>query len=397
MPTKRENPLTLGQLVEIEADCVSDDVRPWGMVTESATAIWTDSDAEIGVERLRSHPGAYRLVTAGMPHFGLPVLETLNGEARVRSLSERLAAAELRDRGDVVEHRELRRPIAETQPFRPEGMPRGLHPATLPAHAEERFGVSARGRRTFLSDTHSTIINGESRSLVYPSVYPFTAICKLYISHQPSPGAAWVNDSEATGYLIGRSTLMTSGHVKPGDGVAWQIKVVPACWKGVSVFGAGMVTYVRSSWGWHSDSGNDIRICELYDPIGDALGYFGFKGYDSDWEDGAYWSMAGYPYDISLTSMSWETGIHVRDDDDGDDISVDGDDYDTTQVESDADEASGASGAPLWGWWTKGPYAIGVHHGVERDWTISGTETLSCAAGGDGFVAAAHWGRSMWG
>lgn len=107
--------------------------------------------------------------------------------------------------------------------------------------------------------------------------------------------------------------------------------------------------------------------------------------------------MAGYPYDISLASMSHETAIAVRDDDDGDDINVNGSTYDTTQVESDADEASGASGAPLWGWWDDGPYAIGVHHGVEYDGTLFGTETYSCASGGDGFVAAAGWGRSMWG
>ena len=45
---------------------------------------------------------------------------------------------------------------------------------------------------------------------------------------------------------------------------------------------------------------------------------FGYRSYDSDWEDGAYWTMAGYPYDRSLTSMSHQTGIAVRDDDDGD-------------------------------------------------------------------------------
>jgi hypothetical protein len=92
--------------------------------------------------------------------------------------------------------------------------------------------------------------------------------------------------------------------------------------------------------------------------------------------------------------MSHETGIAVRDDDDGDDIEVDGSDCDTIQIESDADDASGS---PLWGYWSDGPYAIGVHHGVERDGTISGTEILSCASGGDGFTAAAAWGRRMWG
>jgi hypothetical protein len=107
--------------------------------------------------------------------------------------------------------------------------------------------------------------------------------------------------------------------------------------------------------------------------------------------------MAGFPYDINLTHMSHETGIAVRDDDDGDDISVDGTSYDTTQVESDADEASGASGSPLWGWWDGSPYVIGVHHGVERDGTIWGTETLSCASGGAGFTQACAWGRRLWG
>jgi hypothetical protein len=32
--------------------------------------------------------------------------------------------------------------------------------------------------------------------------------------------------------------------------------------------------------------------------------------------------MAGFPYDRSLTSMSYQEGIAVRDDDDGDDIDV---------------------------------------------------------------------------
>lgn len=81
------------------------------------------------------------------------------------------------------------------------------------------------------------------------------------------------------------------------------------------------------------------------------------------------------------------------DDDDGDEIDVNGDGYDTTQVESDADEASGASSSPVWGYWSGKPYAIGVHHGVEQDGTISGTQILSCASGGDGFTAAAQWGR----
>jgi hypothetical protein len=86
--------------------------------------------------------------------------------------------------------------------------------------------------------------------------------------------------------------------------------------------------------------------------------------------------------DRSKYGMSMQNGIHVRDDDDGDDIDLDGKTYDTTQVENDADEASGASGSPLFAWFGEdNPCVIGVHSGVQEDWTVSGSETWSCAAG----------------
>jgi V8-like Glu-specific endopeptidase len=390
-----ETPLSATELVEQDDACVSEDLRPWGMVTESANSVWVDSGADIAIERSRLLESAWRLRSSDLLHVGLPVLEANAGEAIARPLSVRRELAEerrLHGRAERVVQLDL--PIGEA--FCPDGVPQGRHPKLLPRSAS-RFGLSSRGNRTVLSGPHSTIINGESRSLVYPDRYPYTAVCKLYLRYQPKSGGPWQGAGEATGYLIGKSTLMTSGHVTPPTDGKWQIQVIPACWNGTSVFGPGMVSYVRGFWSWNSDSGNDIKICQLYDPIGTSLGYFGYKVYQSRWEDQDYWTMAGYPYDISLVSMSRETAIAVRDDDDGDDINVNGTTYDTTQVESDADEASGVSGAPLWGWWTKGPYAIGVHHGVERDGTISGTEVLSCAAGGDGFVAAAHWGRSMWG
>lgn len=158
-----------------------------------------------------------------------------------------------------------------------------------------------------------------------------------------------------------------------------------------------MITWVRRRYWWHSDSGNDLQVCQLADPVGDRLGYFGARVYDSDWEDLGVWTMAGFPYDRSKYGMSVQPAIHVRDDDDGDDIELGGDTYDTTQVESDADEASGASGSPLFAWFGEGnPCAVGVHSGYQDDGTVSGTETWACAAGGDGLVAIVNWARSNW-
>ena len=69
----------------------------------------------------------------------------------------------------------------------------------------------------------------------------------------------------------------------------------------------------------------------------------------------------------------------------------------TTQVESDADEASGSSGSPLFAWFDGHVRAVGVHSGVQRDGTITGTEILSCASGGEGFIEVIRWARGAWG
>lgn len=396
MSKRSDHPQSMLELLEVDDKVCAHDTRPWGEVTESSMACWTERGAGIEVERSKLMSNAYVLKSSSAINFGLPVLENRSNPVRRRTMAERLAVAERRhlDRIERPDHQ------SETlgEPHCPDGVPTGLHPKEVASISAQHFGITSRGTKTLLSaDPHSTIINGESRRFIYPDRYPYTAVCKLYLSYQSAPGAPWrYNFKEATGYLIGKSTLMTSGHFHPPANSGWQIQVIPACWAGRSIFGPGFVTYVRSTFRWNSDAGSDIQICQLYDPIGVRIGYFGYRGYSSDWEDGAYWTMAGYPYDRSLTSMSRQTGIAVRDDDDGDDIGVNGEDYDTTQVESDADEASGASGSPLWGYWSGMPYAIGVHHGVERDGTISGTEILSCASGGDGFTAAAHWGRGMW-
>ena len=395
MPLGTDGPLSREELLKRDDDCESKDTRPWNEVTESSLVCWTDRGAAIELERSRLMQNAYVLKALSEINFGLPVIETRENTVRHRTMAERLAHAE--GRHLARRERSNSRALAVGEPFRPRGVPTGFHPKVTTTLGRDRYGINSRGTKTLLSADHSTIINGESRDFVYPDRYPYTAVCKLKVRYQPSPTEPWRDGSEATGYMIGKRTLMTSGHVQPPANSGWAMKVIPACWAGRSIFGINFLTYVRSSWWWNSDSGSDIQICELYDAIGERTGYFGYRGYDSDWKDGDYWVMAGYPYDRSLFAMSHETGIAVRDDDDGDDIEVDGSDYDTTQIESDADEASGASGSPLWGYWSDGPYAIGVHHGVERDGTISGTEILSCASGGDGFSAAAAWGRRMWG
>ena len=69
--------------------------------------------------------------------------------------------------------------MAPLAAYRPKGVPMA-HPKEVASIAEPRFGINSRGAKTQLSaEPHSTIIDGESRSLVYPSNYPYTAVCKL--------------------------------------------------------------------------------------------------------------------------------------------------------------------------------------------------------------------------
>lgn len=243
------------------------------------------------------------------------------------------------------------------------------------------------------------IFGGDDRINIYPSGYPETAVCRVEVYTQDTVNGPWIYRHYGTGFMVGERIMMTAGHMAPpGPYAGWMMKVVPAYYDGSSVYGAGFLSYVSDFHYWHSDTGNDMMVCRLYDALGTTTGYFGAKTYSSSWEDGNYWSMCGYPADRGFQRPTFQGGIPVRDDDDGDDIRLpDGSEFDTTQIESEADEYPGASGSPLYSWFEDGQLcAIGVHHGTETDWTITGSETWSAAAGGPGLPGIINWARSVW-
>lgn len=420
MEDRRMRPFTTAELIDLDDRSYLEggQARPWGYVAEHAFAFY--SSKPISVERAKVD-GGYVLRSSAAILPGLPVIgeEQARGETITRSAAEREGVVpgravrqgtKVRQERHQGKRRGGKRQALSADGHRPAGLPIAYLPRILRDIGEERYGLSASGGRVLLATTvvqtwdgkkHSTIIDGESRDFLRPTDFPYTAVCKLEKWRLDTGSGSWVNSgSYASGFLIGRKTLLTSGHAWAGDSLAsgnFAIKVIPACWANTSVFGPGAITWVRQRKYWHSDSGNDLQVCQLYDPIGDQMGYFGARVYDSDWEDLGVWTMAGFPYDRSMYGMSVQHGIHVRDDDDGDDIRLDGDTYDTTQVENDADEASGASGSPLFAWFgDDNPCAVGVHAGYETDWTAGGDETWSCAAGGDGFVAIVNWARANW-
>jgi len=403
MSRNLHRPLELQELIALDEEvCGAPDPRLWEHVNEHAYAFSTEGEVEI--ERIDDRGGHVLRPTRPL-YPGLPLEgeEEAVGRCVVRNHSERIEARQRRlDRLVASPHA-----AAGTEGFCPDSIPVAYLPKVVPTRSRE-VGMSARGGRVVLSDgtvltkqgdAHSLIINGESRSPLRPTHYPYTTVCKLELWTRPGPGGAWAYaGSYATGFLIGRRTLLTSGHVFAGaTGGMASIKVIPACWANRPVFGLGLVTWVQRRKRWHSDSGNDLQLCQLRDPVGDQLGYLGYQQYHPEWEGRSVWTMAGFPFDQSQFAMSVEHGIAVKDDDDGDDIELDGHTYDSTQIENTADEASGASGSPLFAWFGQGDVrAIGVHSGYEKDWTAGGYETWSCSAGGKALAAIGHWGRSNW-
>lgn len=231
------------------------------------------------------------------------------------------------------------------------------------------------------------IFNGESRQLFFDTGSPWARVGRVALSDGTWGSAA----------LIGRFSIITASHVvesfwSPGGPVTGNPTFTPAMNGGTSALGAGWVANIVGIAAWEQFvgvDGYDMAVCQLDQPFGDWLGFFGARGYDDDWEDDSFWTHVGYPWDLSPagTRPSFESGISVFDDD--------SDDYDTLELETEADGGSGQSGGPLWGRWEQGGrQIIGVMSGIE-DNVAEAKNVLF--AGGQGLVSLVTWARSHWG
>jgi V8-like Glu-specific endopeptidase len=224
----------------------------------------------------------------------------------------------------------------------------------------------------------------DNRYVYYDDSYPWRCIGRI----------SWGNEW-GTATLVGEHYVLTASHVvagtwTPNQPLTTSITFVPAMFDGTSLLGSSWTAQVTGIAAWQEIDavvGYDMALCQLDKPMGDWLGYFGSRGFDNSWENHPYWSHIGYPYDLSLNGVepSFQSGITVNDDD--------GDSFDTYELETDADIASGQSGGPLWGVWTDGGHQIiGVLSGNEND-----SEYTNIFAGGSGLNSLVKWGRDNWG
>jgi V8-like Glu-specific endopeptidase len=202
------------------------------------------------------------------------------------------------------------------------------------------------------------------------------------------PNYAW----SGSGVLIGGRVVLTAGHMAPWGSSNWAMKFVPAYYDGGSTLGAGVSSWVSDYWGYNTNltvSAWDMIVLRLYTPLGNSCGYFGAKTYNSGWEGGNYWTLAGYPGAVAGANRpSRQMWFPIVDDDS---------DGNADELEFYADSTPGDSGGPVFGFWSGLPYAVGTVSGGEKEtflwWTI---EDDNAAAGGSAMVDLIRWARTNW-
>jgi len=199
---------------------------------------------------------------------------------------------------------------------------------------------------------------------------------------------------EGTGFLVGENLVITAAHIVPWDLLGkpeGQITFVPAYWHGVSTLGwnwwstvapNGVIGYKNSS----DVTGYDWALLRLNVPLGKSLGYFGYNGYLSSWQNQPWWTIVGYPLAVkSGMEPSWQWQVSVIDDD--------ADDHGGVELETYADVTEGNSGGPMFGMWGSEPRAIGACSGEELEFFQGWSNVF---AGGAGFTNLIAWGRQNW-
>jgi V8-like Glu-specific endopeptidase len=255
-------------------------------------------------------------------------------------------------------------------------------PRTLPRTSAGRM---RRFNGRFVDPAY--VFGPDDRQVYQDQSYPWRCVGKVF-NNEGKVGS---------GALVWPNIMVTAGHMVPWSSSSWWMRFVPDYFDGQSLLGAGVESNVSDVQGYNasyysgSPTGYDWAICKLYNPIGNALGYFGYNTYSSDWENWNVWTVVGYPLAVASGERpSWQGGISILDDDE--------DSNDGQELESEtADITGGNSGGPIFGWWSGDPRVIGVVSGTESEYRfLQGHQDNNIFASGSGVANLIGWGRSNW-
>lgn len=267
--------------------------------------------------------------------------------------------------------------------YRPEWADQLYVPRFVPSRAKPSLS-RLDGRRTVRPES---VFPPENRTEFMDSSYPWGTIGRVFAS----------DGFYGSGTLIGPRLMVTAGHVVPWGHVAagsWSMRFVPAYYNGQSLHGAGVESWVSDVQGFNTSgsvTGYDWAVCRLYEPLGNSLGYLGYNGWDSSWEDQGFWTNVGYQGDLSGGERpTYQTAIPVFD--------TDSDSNGGLELEHRGDTFGGNSGGPFFAAWGSDFRLVGVHSGYEEDALVIPpfSEAGNVAASGSGFTNLCAWGRTNW-
>jgi V8-like Glu-specific endopeptidase len=169
---------------------------------------------------------------------------------------------------------------------------------------------------------------------------------------------------QGSGAIVGPRHVLTASHVidwTVTDGKIGWLRFEPDYNNG-DVF---QPSYAQITYNYEKisqvqgeyDVAEDYVVCVMDRRIGDELGWLGTKTYDDGWDGGGFWAHVGYPGDIGNAqepvfeggfsiANSWPPGFFET-----------GSGLD---METFASLTHGDSGGPIFGFWSDGPYAVGV-------------------------------------
>ena len=284
--------------------------------------------AEAKLERDRRDPGAYRLVASTKSDGvqALPVREHIDVEAVTR---EQLVEFE---------------GVLELDGYRPP------HAAitTLPDLAGLPITVQQD------EDRPANVFPPDSRFIYQDTTFPWRTV-----------GRVWTAAGVGSGCTIGRRLVLTASHVvnwQSGSPPGWA-KFSPGYYNGNGPWGEYNVTriiYWNQATGGLTDleTAFDYAVFVMDDPVGDDVGYAGYRSYDAVWNGGVYWQHMGYPGDLSGTQRPAFVGSAVVSSTSAQALAG----QDGLVMGHFNDATPGHSGGPTWGWWSGEPWprVVGV-------------------------------------
>jgi V8-like Glu-specific endopeptidase len=214
----------------------------------------------------------------------------------------------------------------------------------------------------------TTIFHPDGRYPFYDESYPWRCLVRI------TTARGW----SGSGVLIGPRHVLTASHC-----VDW-----PSRWMRVDVmyssstslaFAEGIFFYFASMVGPggpipDEQTDEDYAVIVLDKPLGKQYGWLGCRTYDSGWDDEvSAWHSIGYPYDLSRSGeiAAWQTDFLLNE------LAAD---YGSARLirSETLDIYGGQSGSPVFGFWSDGPYVVGVISGELPDYNyISGGSLLT--------------------